>query len=99
MVGGTGVPAGPGHRGARGGGGSGKFFALLFFRAASWSKFVGKNSETKATGFGKGFGGLVDIQSLILTRRYDFKEQLPKNHGEEPLFTPTWGPGVSFQLG
>lgn len=33
-------PAGPGHKEALGLGRSGQFFALLFFSAASWSKFM-----------------------------------------------------------
>lgn len=82
-----------------GSGGSGQFFVSLFFNAASWSTFVGKNSNRNATGFGKGFEGFADIQSLMLTGKYDFQGATPQEPWGAALAFPHTGSGCFFSAG
>ena len=58
-----------------------------------------KNGSRKATGFGKGFEGLADIQSLILTGRYDFQGATSQELWGGALVFPHMGSGCFFSAG
>lgn len=57
---------------------------------------MGKHSSRKPAGFGKGFEGLADIQSLILTGRYDFQGATPQEVWGAALVFPHTESGCFF---